>query len=416
VFQLLKNRGVLFLSLSNFLAQLDSRLIHMVIITLVGAMFPGRLSAFTGFAVAYSLPVIILAPFVGVLVDHWNRKSIMVRSHLIQTVLICLTPFFIRLTHSFIPIWVMVVLFFSLEVFYNTARNTSIPDLVAPADLIPANAIITAVARIATFLGMVAGAFLIKATGWNWGFYIDGLVVLAAGLLILGMGSQAVFEPTIKINFSLSHKLKKSLRVFGDDLKELGRLLVHDRLVIFVMISVCVLPFVSAIAYTVLVYLIQQQFRLGTVGVGIFGGVIGLGMLAGALLMGFLDRKISRGWIIIGSIALLAALFLVGPLFVSPFFLYLVALVSGLVYSLVGVAQDTMLQEDVAKDIRGRVFGTKEFFINLTFTLSAVLVGVLGSRVAPYTVVTWVGIILVGVTVFSAFVFNSIPPEIRARL
>lgn len=416
MFQLLKNRGVLFLSLSNFLAQLDSRLIHMVIITLVGAMFPGRLSAFTGFAVAYSLPVIILAPFVGVLVDHWNRKSIMVRSHLIQTVLICLTPFFIRLTHSFIPIWVMVVLFFSLEVFYNTARNTSIPDLVAPADLIPANAIITAVARIATFLGMVAGAFLIKATGWNWGFYIDGLVVLAAGLLILGMGSQAVFEPTIKINFSLSHKLKKSLRVFGDDLKELGRLLVHDRLVIFVMISVCVLPFVSAIAYTVLVYLIQQQFRLGTVGVGIFGGVIGLGMLAGALLMGFLDRKISRGWIIIGSIALLAALFLVGPLFVSPFFLYLVALVSGLVYSLVGVAQDTMLQEDVAKDIRGRVFGTKEFFINLTFTLSAVLVGVLGSRVAPYTVVTWVGIILVGVTVFSAFVFNSIPPEIRARL
>jgi MFS family permease len=416
VFQLLKNRGVLFLSLSNFLAQLDSRLTHMVIITLVGAMFPGRLSAFSGFAVAYSLPVIILAPFVGVLVDHWNRKSIMVRSHLIQTVLICLTPSCIRLTHSYIPIWVMVVLFFSLEVFYNTARNSSIPDLVAPADLIPANAIITAVARVATFLGMVAGAFLIKTTGWNWGFYLDGLVVLAAGLLVLGMGSQATFEPAIKIDFSLGHRLKKSLQVFGDDLKELGRLIIRDRLVIFVMISVCVLPFVSAIAYTVLVYLIQQQFRLGTVGVGLFGGVIGLGMLAGALLMGFLGRKISRGWIIIGSIALLAALFLVGPLFVSPLFLYLVALVSGLVYSLVGVAQDTLLQEDVAKEIRGRVFGTKEFFINLTFTLSAVFVGILGSRVAPYTVVTWVGIILVGVTVFSAFIFNSIPPEIRARL
>ena len=416
MFQLLKNRGVLFLSLSNFLAQLDSRLIHMVIITLVGAMFPGRLSAFTGFAVAYSLPVIILAPFVGVLVDHWNRKNIMIRSHLIQTVLIFLTPSFILLTRSFVPIWVMVVLFFSLEVFYNTARNTTIPDLVAPADLIPANAVVTAVARIATFLGMVAGAFLIKATGWNWGFYLDGLVVLAAGLLVLGMGSRALFEPAKKIEFSLSHKLKKSLRVFGDDLKELERLIVRDQLVIFVMISVFVLPFISAIAYTVLVYLIQQQFGLGTVGVGVFGGVIGLGMLAGALLMGFLGRKISRGRIIIGSIALLTVLFLAGPLFVSPFFLYLVALVSGVVYSLVGIAQDTLLQEDVARDIRGRIFGTKEFVVNVTFTLSAVGVGVAGSRISPDTIILIAGIVLLFVTAFAVYVFNKIPREIRARL
>ena len=416
MFQLLKNRGVLFLSLSNFFAQLDSRLTHMVIITLVGVMFPGRVSAFSEFAIAYSLPVIILAPFVGVLVDHWNRKNIMIRTHLIQTVLIFLTPTFIRLTHSSVPIWVMVVLFFSLEVFYNTARNTSIPDLVAPADLIPANALITAVARIATFLGMVAGAFLIKATGWNWGFYINGLVVLAAGLLVLGMGSRALFEPAKKIEFSLSHKLKKSLRVFGDDLKELVGLIVRDRLVIFVMISVFVLPFASAIAATVLVYLIQQQFGLGTAGVGIFGGVIGLGMLAGALLMGFLGCKISRGWIIISSIALLAVLFLTGPFVVSPFFLYLVALVSGVIWSLVGIAQDTILQEDVIKGIRGRIFGTKEFIVNVTFTLSALAVGVAGSRVAPYTIILIAGIVLLVVAIFAVYLFFNIPKELRSRL
>jgi predicted MFS family arabinose efflux permease len=139
-------------------------------------------------------------------------------------------------------------------------------------------------------------------------------------------------------------------------------------------------------------------------------------MLAGALLMGFLGCKISRGWIIISSIALLAVLFLAGPFVVSPFFLYLVALVSGVIWSLVGIAQDTILQEDVIKGIRGRIFGTKEFIVNVTFTLSALAVGVAGSRVAPYTIILIAGIVLLVVAIFAVYLFFNIPKELRSKL
>ena len=44
MFSLLKKRGVLFLSLSTTISQLGDRLTHMVIITLIGVMFPGRIS------------------------------------------------------------------------------------------------------------------------------------------------------------------------------------------------------------------------------------------------------------------------------------------------------------------------------------------------------------------------------------
>lgn len=416
MFKLFKNRGMLFLGLSNTISQLGDRLTHMVIITFIGTMTPGRVSAFSEFSIAFSLPVLILSPFAGVLVDHWNKRTIMFRCHVIQTILIVLTPTFIRLTHSIVPIWILVILFFCLDVFNNTARNTVIPDLVDPADLVPANSFIITMARVATFLGMVGGGYLIAWTGWNLGFYIDASTHLTAGCLALGMGAKIMFAPVKSFDLPLSHKLKGALKVFAGDLRELGILLLRDRAVIFVMLSVFVLPFTAAICYTVIIYLVQQTFHMGTSGIGIFGGIIGIGMLAGGLLMGFLGQKFSRGWIIIVSVAVLTVFFLVGPFMISAFFLYLVALVAGLTISLIGIAQDTMLQEDVIKGIRGRIFGTKEFVVNLTFTATALIVGLIGNRLSPYTMILGAGVVLLIVTILSVYLFLNIPKETRNRL
>lgn len=416
MFKLFRNRGILFLGLSNTISQLGDRLTHMVIITFIGTMSPGRVSAFSEFSIAFSLPVLILSPFAGVLVDHWNKRTIMFRCHVIQTILIVLTPTFIRLTHSIVPIWVLVVLFFCLDVFNNTARNVVIPDLVEPADLVPANSLIITLARVATFLGMVGGGYLIAWTGWNLGFYIDASTHLTAGCFALLMGAKIMFAPVKSFDLPLRSKLKGALKIFLVDLRELGILLARDRAVIFVMLSVFVLPFTAAICYTVIIYLVQQTFNMGTAGIGKFGGIIGIGMVIGGLLMGFLGKKISRGLIIIVSVAVLAGFFLIGPFVISPFFLYLVALIAGLVFSLIGIAQDTMLQEDVIKGIRGRIFGTKEFVVNLTFTSSALVVGLIGNRVSPYTIIFCAGIVLLVVTIFSVYLFLNIPKEIRTKL
>ena len=161
------------------------------------------------------------------------------------------------------------------------------------------------------------------------------------------------------------------------------------------MLSVFVLPFVATIAYTVLVFLVQQEFGQGTRGVGWLGGIIGVGMLVGGVLMGFLGTYVNRAKIVIGSIAVLALFFVVGPFLISPFFLYAVAFVSGMVFSFIGIAQDTILQKDVLKQIRGRIFATKEFVINLTVVLCAVLIGAISYHFAPYTIILVVGIILI---------------------
>jgi MFS family permease len=402
--------------LSNTVSQLGDRLTHMVIITLIGIMFPGRISAFSEFSITFSLPIVILSPFAGVFVDHWNKQTIMFRCHMIQAVLIFITPFFIMLTRSMVPVWILVVLFFSLDLFNNTSKNSVIPDLVNYDQLVSANSIIITLARVATFIGMVGGGYLIRWVGWQAGFFIDASTHMIAGVLILGMGTRSMFAPVKKVDFSLSKKLKKSLNAFLIDLKELGILLLSDKMVVLVMISVFVLPFVSAVAYTVLIFLVQQEFGMGTAGVGLLGGIIGVGMLCGAIMIGYFGRHVSRGMILIYSIAVLMISFFVGPFFLSAVYLYVMSFVVGVVYSFMSIAQDTILQEDVGRGIRGRIFATKEFITNVTFLVWAVLVGVVSSGLDPFKIVRFVSFVLLAILVFSIVIYRSIPHEVRAKL
>jgi DHA3 family macrolide efflux protein-like MFS transporter len=416
VFSLFKKRGITFLGLSNTVSQLGDRLTHMVIITLIGSMFPGRVSAYSEFALTWSLPIVILSPFAGVFIDHWNKQTIMLRCHVIQSLLIFMTPTMIFLTKSYTPVWVLVVLFFSLDMFNNASKNAIIPDLVEYKELVAANSLVTTLARVATFIGMLGGGYLVGWVGWQFGFYIDATTHFIAGILVLGMGAKMLFEPVKRFEFSLRKELKKSFLRFVDDLKELGILVIKDRCVIFVMLSVFILPFVATVAYTILIFLIQQTYGLGTTGVGWFGAVIGGGMLVGGLVMGIFGHAINRGKIIIYSIMVLALFFLLGPFFTTPVFLYVIAFIAGMVYSFVGIAQDTILHEDVLKGIRGRIFATKEFVINVTVVISAVFVAVISRYFTPYPVIRGVGVFLLLLSALAFFIYRSIPLDMRSRI
>lgn len=83
----------------------------MVIVTLIGAVDPGRIGAFSELSVYITLPVILLAPIAGVVVDHVSKRKIMFRVHVIQALIIAATPVFMKITGSASPIWIAVILF-----------------------------------------------------------------------------------------------------------------------------------------------------------------------------------------------------------------------------------------------------------------------------------------------------------------
>lgn len=374
-------------------SQLGDRLTHMVLITMIGMMAPGRVFAFGEASVAFTLPILIFSPIAGVVVDRLNPQQIMVSANFLQAGLLAAAPFLISWIGGMYPIWVVIFLFFTLCLFINTSRLSVIPDIVARRKLLLANSVMSLVARIATVIGMVLGGFLVGWLGWRLSFLIDAATHGASGGFAAGIRLPP-WSRAHKAAQPLSRALTGSFKEFYQELKEVGLVVFRDRVVGFVMASIWVMTLVAGVAYTILVWLIQQELGMGTPGVGVMAGVLGLGMLLGALLLGMVGTRHRSGLIIFGF-AVIGICFLAGPFLVNPWFLYPVALVSGALFSGITIAQDTMLHEEVGGKIRGRIFATKEFMSSASFLLSALLVGGLADHFS-YKAVLWsVGVLLI---------------------
>ncbi|MCX8014774.1 MAG: MFS transporter, partial [candidate division WOR-3 bacterium] len=310
--QLFRIRNLIFLILSGTVSQFGDRLTHMLLITLVGISAPGKISVFSVASLTFTLPVIIFSPLVGVLVDHWSKRTVMIRAHIIQAIILTLTPFLIDWTNTYLPFWFIITLFFTIDIFNNTAKPALMPKLVAYRKLLSANSLDQFLSRFATVFGMVIGGFLIARIGWRWGFIFNASMHLTAGLLIFGIARTADVKLSAPI-LENTTTIKQSFQILKADVIELFNLMKNDRIVVVVLGSFAIMTFIASVSYTILIFLIQQILNWGTPGVGMMSGVLAIGMILGALLLGIFRIRFDKLFIIIGGLFIYGLLFLIGP-------------------------------------------------------------------------------------------------------
>jgi MFS family permease len=91
-------------------------------------------------------------------------------------------------------------------------------------------------------------------------------------------------------------------------------------------------------------------------------------------------------------------------LLITVWFIAVIALVAGVAFSWLGVVQNTMLQEEVPEDIRGRIFSTREFITNAAFLLTTLFIGALGDLTSYRIVLVAIGAVL-SLLAFAGFFF-----------
>jgi MFS family permease len=405
----LRIRNFSLLVASGSLSQLGDRLTHMLLITIIAVAQPGKLMAYSTGSFAFVLPTMLLAPIAGVLVDRWDKRKIVGFAHLIQAGLWVTAAFLIIALKSFVPFWIALAIFFGLDVFNNTAVPALMPQLVARRKLLTANSVNLTFCRVATILGMVIGGFLVKWTGWKYGLFINASTHLTAGLLALGISGVFIAHRGLAADSSqltgsgqresVWDLVVHSFRRLFIDLAEVVRVVGRNRLVGFVMASLIVTQFISSVSYTILIYLVQQVLKLGTGGVGVFAAVLAVGMVAGAVSMSFIRKRINQPMVVIVSILLYGLMFLASPWLITVWYMIVIALVAGVAFSWLGVVQNTMLQEEVPAEIRGRIFSIREFVTNIAFLLTTLFIGALGDLTSYRIVLVAIGAALSAVGV-----------------
>jgi Na+/melibiose symporter-like transporter len=133
--------------------------------------------------VAELAPGVVVSSFAGVYVDRWNRKLVLVHGSLVQAAAVCL----LLLVAAGGPIWLVYAVAAAAScaaAFTEPAEGALLPELVETNELIAANALAALNNRLARIAGLAAGGVLFGAFGLSLVVVVDFASFLAGALLI----------------------------------------------------------------------------------------------------------------------------------------------------------------------------------------------------------------------------------------
>jgi MFS transporter, DHA3 family, macrolide efflux protein len=297
------------------------------------------------------LPKVIISPLAGVLVDRWNRRSVMIMSDLgtgIVTFAILSLVWSNNLAVGYI--YLALIISSSLNAFQQPAYMAAIAQLVPPKNLSRANGMVQASFAIAKIAAPAIAGLLMKFLGLETILFID-ITTFAIAILTL----VTVRFPDFK-RFTRTRK-KVVNQVISDAVAGWNYIVLRPgliRLVCFIAISY----FTMGMLEVVLWPLLYQPGSTDQLGIVLSVG--GCGMLLGSVLMSVWSGPKNRVKAIISFVGFQGMIVLIGGLKVSPIILGIG--IFGYLFSqpIIVSCNQAIWQSKVPTRLQGRVFALQQ--------------------------------------------------------
>ena len=338
---------------------------------------PERAPTAGAIAVAFAtilLPFTILGPFVGVLIDRWSRRRILVASNAIRVILLLVIALLVAGDNVGWLFYLLVLAAFSVNRFLLAGLSASLPHVVTRELLVTANGVSPTCGTLAYLCGLGLGGAVHAIS------HSDGvvLVVGAASYLLSALVASRLpyLGPDLEgIDSAVREALGNVVRGLQDAVRHLPPL---GRLALGV-VSVGQLPYGVMIVGTILLFrnrFEQANEASGLAGFGIVVAASGVGLAAAALITPSMTKRFGmRGYVT--ALSVLAALMMVFPaaLF-TPWAIAASAFGLGVTTRGVKICVDTTLQRVVGDIYRGRVFAIYDVLFNAVFITATALAAI----------------------------------------
>lgn len=147
----------------------------------------------TALLVARLLPFLLVAPIAGVLADRRSRKQIMIVADLMRAV-VAIVFVVAGLIGSAWLVIACSALMASLTMFFEAAKNASIPNMVARRELLTANVLMFSTRFLQYTLGSAIGGLTAAQFGYDTAFVVNALSFVGSALFILPIPVSATRE------------------------------------------------------------------------------------------------------------------------------------------------------------------------------------------------------------------------------
>lgn len=337
------------------------------------------------------LPYSLIGPFMGVFLDRWRRRQVLVFANLARAAMVASL---IAITWLEAPTFLLglVVLFvLGTNRLILTALAASLPRTVPPEKLVSANAVAPVSGTIGAAVGAAIGVSVGSALGATRGTTALLLAVAAVGLLITA--ALALRLPVSALGPPPGTQ-RETVKEVIEQLAQGARTLWEAKAAWWSVQGV--LAHRSAYGVAVLLVIVASKAEFSpdsnSEALGLFSLAIaaaGLGAFLGAVITPPLVRRFSPGgWstvvVLVAAVAVTGGLLAVSVpgVVVAGFFL-------GLAGQSVKIATDSVVAFTIPDARRGRVFSLMDVGINIALLLGIAVAGLAIGDAATSAPLTW---------------------------
>jgi MFS family permease len=353
--------------LGQTISQVGDGLTNLAVLIMINNL-TGSTAAVATMAIALALPQLLFGLLAGVFVDRWDRKRIMLISDIARGALVL----GFVLVQRPEDVWVFYVLGFlqaAIGTFFDPAKSSLIPTIVAREGLLTANALSQTTRVLTSVVGAALAGVLVGLAGNGWpAFTLDALTFFVSALFIARLALPR-HEPTHiggGVQATL-HQLSEGLRLFITERALLAILIVFA-------VTMLGLGAVNVLFVSYLVNLIGVRTEM----LGLIEAAQVAGMIVGSGLVTTLATRLKPNQLIVGgvcAVGVLIALIGAAPSLwgVLPGMFFV-----GLAITPVQASVSTLLQTLVPADKRGRASSAMNTVITTASVISMGAAGILG--------------------------------------
>ncbi len=369
------NRNFSMLLLVQTIEQIGDSLILMSLIAWVMGMETGAKTAnMTILLFWIGLPIILIGPFSGVIIDLFKRKTLLAVATFSKGVFIFLIFLCVEY-RELVPLLYFFVFMKSFSTqFFIPAKSAFVPDLVFDSNLlVRANTLSTTAMIITQITTYAVSGLAIAEFGPKRIMLVSACMYIPAVLIVLMIKSGQVHKK--KIIGSLKHITDDLGAGFSFMLKQ-SKIKFVTRRVFFMMIAVIV--FYISLTGGVLEHMLASGgIKLKTIGaLGFMQALLGAGLVTGVLVTEKLLKKVDEELLIKYIFPAFGVLIVLLYFFTNYYFLLVCAYFGGMAGVMVLSIAETVIQKETPENMRGRIFSAYYVFRNTGPLIAAVLAGI----------------------------------------
>ncbi|HTT14394.1 MAG TPA: MFS transporter [Thermoplasmata archaeon] len=383
----LAHRPFFLLWLSQLVSQSGDYVFEVALLWLV-LQTTGSVFAVTLVVVATLVPAVLLGPVLGVYVDRWPRRTILLLTNVAEGVLVAALSGLVLAHEATLPLILGIV--FALSVgsqFVRVTSNALVPQTVSADDLGPANSLLTFSNSSTQIVGLSIGGVVVALFGVNAPIAYDALSFLAAAAIVLFMAS-SVGRPEPAAEGDDGR--------FSTQFREGFRYVIAQRYLLEIIALGLVVNFAGNTAFALWAPYADLVLHGGAATYGLLGAMIAVGAIVGAIAIGKIDTRRRAGPILFaGEFAFGGLLIALGltrsiPLALAESFGV------GVLLSVINVPLFAAIQAKVPARLMGRVMSVLLALVLAAAPFGAFFAGTLATRTSIEFVYVVGGLLAIG--------------------